>query len=232
MGTVKSNFNSTLCQDPGLCFRRQRLTDDWEQIITGKKRSLLPQCIYSKFFASLFTFPGIILILSFHISCLSFICPPFPFPPSLCPRPPPPPPPPPPPSLLHQGSCGLSETQMNEGPRRASPALPHITYSLSLSITQTGPASLCPMQALPPGCHGNQPSSFFFSFASDAWLCRARVGWMEPWVGAATLQLMPGQAATWTLTPHSPLHTIFHFFFFKRLSFHSWCFVHIHAPLT
>lgn len=136
MGRVKSNFNSTLCQDPGLCFRRQRLTDEWEQIITEKK---IPQCIYSQFFASLFTFPGIILILSFHISCLSFICPPphsppsFPQPPPLLP--PPPPPPTPPPSLLHQGSCGLSKTQMNEGPRRASPALPHIAYSLSLNHT-------------------------------------------------------------------------------------------------
>lgn len=47
----------------------------------------------------------------------------------------PPPPPPPPPSLLHQGSCGLSQRQTNEGPRRAAPALPHITHSLSQSHT-------------------------------------------------------------------------------------------------
>lgn len=72
------------------------------------------------------------------------------------------PPPPslqPPPSLLRQGSCGLSERQTNEDPRRAAPAPLHITHSLSLNhyththtyrtdppLSHTGSAS---------GCHGN-----------------------------------------------------------------------------
>ena len=78
------------------------------------------------------------IILSFHISCLFF---PRPLPvlplSSSQPPSPPPPPPPPLPSLLHQGSCGLSERQTNEGPRRAAPALPHITHSLSITHTHT-----------------------------------------------------------------------------------------------
>lgn len=132
-----------------------------------EKRAPPPEYIYSKFFASHFTFLGIILILSFHISCLSFIPPPF------CPQPPPPPP-----SLLHQGSCGLSETQMNEGPRRASPALPHITYSLSLSLSQSHKRDLpafvpCRHYLLVVMVTDRRPFFFFFflsppSFAADA----------------------------------------------------------------
>lgn len=35
-----------------------------------------------------------------------------------------------------------------------------LTLSLSITHTHTGPASLCPMQAVPPGCHGNLQSVF------------------------------------------------------------------------
>ena len=119
------------------------------------------------------------IILSFHISCLSF---PRPLPVLPLSSPQPPPPPPPLPSPLHQGSCGLSERQTNEGPRRAAPALPHITHSLSITHTrahtQTGPASLCPIQAVPPGCHGNLQS--VLPLRPDcAW---ARAGWSPGWV--------------------------------------------------
>lgn len=120
-----------------------------ESMNTRSEKKTPPQCIHFKFFASLFTFSGIILIPSFphqlrlfHLQPLHVL--PFSSPPSQ---------PPPPPSLLHQGSCGLSETQMNEGPRRASPALPHITYSLSQSHKRDLPAFVPCRQ--PPGCHGN-----------------------------------------------------------------------------
>lgn len=90
---------------------------------------------------------------------------------------------------------------MNEGPRRAAPALPHITHSLSLSLsrslncrrartqtgtcpyahtcTKTGPASLCPMQALPPGCHGNLQSVLPWMSGCEELV---RYGWSPGWV--------------------------------------------------
>lgn len=217
MGTVKSNFNSTQCQDPGLRFRRQRLTDEWEQIITGKKRSPLPRCIYSKSFASLFTFLGIILILFPH-QLPSFHLAPSPFHPPrrlflvL-------------PLLLHLCCIRAPVVSARHKWMRA-PGGPRLLChtSLTLALSQSHkrdlPAFVPCRHCLPVVMVTSRRRRlffFFFPFAADAWLCRARVGWMEPWVGAATLHLMPGQAATWTLTPHFPLiHHIFHFlsFFF------------------
>lgn len=158
MGTVKSNFNSTLCQDHGLCFRRQHLTDECEQITTEKKKISAPS-------VHLFEILCFTLHLSRHHFNSLF---PHQLPLSFAPSHSPPlfAPNHHPPFLLLYLCCIRAPVVSARHKWIRAPGGPrllcHTSLTLSLSITQTGPAILCPMQALPPGCHGNQQSSFFF----------------------------------------------------------------------